>query len=74
MPTVPVKIPDNIDFAAQELLEAPADHRPAMLENIAKALNSCSSSPNLCGLNETPSGTTEQSIVPVLPVSNPVED
>jgi hypothetical protein len=32
------KIPENIDFAAQELLEAPADQRPAMLENIAKAL------------------------------------
>ena len=32
------KIPDNVDFAAQELLEAPADERPAMLENIAKAL------------------------------------
>ena len=25
------KIPDNVDFAAQELLEAPADERPAML-------------------------------------------
>ena len=38
MPRRPDQIPDNIDFAAQELLEAPADQRPAMLENIAKAL------------------------------------
>lgn len=38
MPTAPDKIPDNIEFAAQELLEAPADQRPAMLEDIAKAL------------------------------------
>ncbi len=38
MPKAPDKIPENIDFAAQELLEAPADQRPAMLENIAKAL------------------------------------
>jgi hypothetical protein len=34
----PDKIPENIDYAVQELLEAPADQRPAMLENIAKAL------------------------------------
>ena len=32
------RIPENIDFAAAELLEAPADQRPAMLEQIAKAL------------------------------------
>jgi len=38
VPRRPDQIPDNIDFAAQELLEAPADQRPAMLENIAKAL------------------------------------
>jgi hypothetical protein len=38
MPTSPDQIPENIDFAAQELFEAPADQRPAMLENIAKAL------------------------------------
>jgi hypothetical protein len=34
------KIPENIEFAAAELLEAPADRRPAMLEQIAKALTS----------------------------------
>jgi hypothetical protein len=34
----PDKIPENIDFAAQEVLEAPADQRPVLLENIAKAL------------------------------------
>ena len=38
MPKNPDKIPENIEFAAQELLEAPTDQRPAMLENIAKAL------------------------------------
>jgi hypothetical protein len=38
MPRAADKIPENIDFAAQELLEAPVDERPAMLENIAKAL------------------------------------
>ena len=38
MPTAPDKIPENIEFAAQELLEEPADQRPAMLEGIAKAL------------------------------------
>ena len=32
------QIAENIDFAAQELLEAPYDQRPAMLESIAKAL------------------------------------
>ena len=31
---------ENIDFAAQELLEAPVDQRPVLLENIAKALTS----------------------------------
>lgn len=34
----PDKIPGNIASAAQELLEAPADQRPALLENITKAL------------------------------------
>jgi hypothetical protein len=38
MPTAPDKIPDNIEFAAKELLEAPSDQRPAMLEGTAKAL------------------------------------
>jgi hypothetical protein len=38
MPRAADKIPENIDFVAQELLEVPADERPAMLENIAKAL------------------------------------
>jgi CRP-like cAMP-binding protein len=38
MGTAPDKIPDNFDFAAEELLEAPSDQRPAMLEGIAKAL------------------------------------
>ena len=32
------KIPENIDYAAQELLGAPEADRAAMLENIAKAL------------------------------------
>ena len=34
------KIPENIEFVAAELLAAPADRRPAMLEQIAKALTS----------------------------------
>src|SRR5262245_38004525 len=34
----PDKIPENIDFAARELLEPPAYQRSAKLENIAKAL------------------------------------
>jgi hypothetical protein len=34
----PDKIPENVAFAAQELLEAPEADRPATLENIAKAL------------------------------------
>ena len=34
----PDQIQENIDFAAQELLETPDDQRPAMLEGIAKAL------------------------------------
>jgi hypothetical protein len=38
MPANPDKVPENVDFAAQELLEATADQRPAMLEGIAKAL------------------------------------
>jgi hypothetical protein len=40
MPTAPDKISENVDFAAQELLVAPADQRLAMLKNIAKALMS----------------------------------
>ena len=32
------KISDNVDFAAEELVKAPEADRPAMLENIAKAL------------------------------------
>jgi hypothetical protein len=32
------RIPENIEFVAAELLAAPADRRPAMLEQIAKAL------------------------------------
>jgi hypothetical protein len=38
MSTAPDKIPENIDFAAQELLEAPAADRPAMLEGIVKVI------------------------------------
>jgi hypothetical protein len=38
MRRAPDKIPENMDFAAQELLKARADERAAMLENIAKAL------------------------------------
>jgi hypothetical protein len=38
MPKHPDKIAENIDFATQEPLEAPADQRPVLLENIAKAL------------------------------------
>ena len=38
MPKAPDRIPENIDFAAQELLGAPESDRPVMLENIAKAL------------------------------------
>jgi hypothetical protein len=38
LPTAPDKIPGNIEFAAKELLEAPAYQRPALLENIEKAL------------------------------------
>jgi hypothetical protein len=36
--TAPDKMPENIEFAAKELLEAPSDQRPALLEGIAKAL------------------------------------
>ena len=38
MPHPADKVPENVAFAAQELLDAPAEERPAMLENIAKAL------------------------------------
>lgn len=34
------KIAENIEFVVAELLAAPADRRPAMLEQIAKALTS----------------------------------
>jgi hypothetical protein len=37
MPTAPDKIADDIEFAALEPLEAPADQRPAILEGITKA-------------------------------------
>ena len=37
MPKAPDKIPENIDFAAQELLQAPLDQHPPMLEGIATA-------------------------------------
>jgi hypothetical protein len=36
--TPPDKVSENVNFAAQELLEATADERPTMLEDIAKAL------------------------------------
>ena len=38
MPTAPDKIAENVKFAANELLEAPADQRSAMLEQIARSL------------------------------------
>ena len=38
MALAPDKIPENIEFVVEELLEAPADQRPAMLEEIPKAL------------------------------------
>jgi hypothetical protein len=38
MPNLPDKIPENIEFVVRELLEAPADQRPAMLEQIAISL------------------------------------
>ena len=38
MPRPPDQIPENVEFAAQELLGASAYQRPAMLEAIAKAL------------------------------------
>jgi hypothetical protein len=38
MPAAPDRISENVDFAAQELLEAQADQRTAILESIAKAL------------------------------------
>ena len=38
MPLAPDKIPENIEFVIRELLEAPPDQRPAMLEQIAICL------------------------------------
>jgi hypothetical protein len=38
MPIAPDKIPENIEFVVRELLEAPPDERPAMLEQIAISL------------------------------------
>jgi hypothetical protein len=38
LPVDPDKISENIEFIVQELLEAPADHRTVMLEQIAKSL------------------------------------
>ena len=40
-PTMPIladKIPENIEFVVREILEAPPDERPAMLEQIAISL------------------------------------
>ena len=34
------EIPENVEFVAAELRDASADQRPAMLEQIAKALTS----------------------------------
>jgi hypothetical protein len=33
MPSAPDKIPENVDFVAQELLDSPTNQRPAMLED-----------------------------------------
>jgi hypothetical protein len=38
MPTAPDQITENIEFAAQELLEAPDGQRATMLEQMAKSL------------------------------------
>jgi hypothetical protein len=38
MPKAPVNVLENVDYPTQELLEAPVDQRPVMLEGIAKAL------------------------------------
>jgi hypothetical protein len=38
MPILPDKIPENIEFVVRELLEAPPDERPEMLEQIAISL------------------------------------
>ena len=38
MPNPPDKIPENIDFAAEELADADPELREAMLEQIAKSL------------------------------------
>jgi hypothetical protein len=38
MPMVPDNIRENIEFVVRELLEAPVDQRPAMLEQIAISL------------------------------------
>ena len=38
MPAAPDKILENVDFVVKELLEAPADERLVLLENVAKAL------------------------------------
>jgi hypothetical protein len=35
---LPTRSPENVDYTAQELLETPEADRPAMLENITKAL------------------------------------
>ena len=40
MPLDPDRTIDNIEFAAEELLRAPADQHKAMLEGIVKALTS----------------------------------
>jgi hypothetical protein len=38
MPKSPDQFQDNIDFAAQEIADAPVEERAFMLEGIAKAL------------------------------------
>ena len=37
MPRPADKIPEHVDFVEEELLEAPAEDRPATLENVARA-------------------------------------
>jgi hypothetical protein len=52
MPIAPDKIPENVEFAVQELIDAPADQRPAMLEGIAKALTRRLLHDSLSGIRE----------------------
>jgi hypothetical protein len=55
MPAAPDNIPDNIEFAAQELLEAPAGQRQAILQGIAKALTRLQGNPGM-GIREVVGG------------------